>query len=143
MNKLRLVALFMTIVLLSSCATKALWDSTSADRYARVRADLVTEEDVKKKELPYFKSSDGKSFYVKKTSGDRVWDYTLRLFGTPVAVVVDVVTVVLYIGTLGLASGIAPYVGDLGAEGDSKNARGSESVAEDKLASQATSSIQQ
>jgi len=143
MKWLSLVVWLLVALQLSSCATKSLWVNTSADRYKRVRADLVSEEDVKKKDLPYFKSNDGSSYYVKKTTGDRVWDYTLRVFGTPVAVVMDAAYVVLFIGTLGLISGIAPYSGGV-SEGECKNnTRCNEQKADDKTASQASSSAKE
>jgi len=142
MKKLSLIAWLLIAVQLSSCATKSLWDSTSPDHYKRVRADLVPEEEVKKKELPYFKGSDGKSFYVKKTGSDRVWDYTLRVFGTPVAVVMDAAYIVLFIGTLGLVSGIAPYAGELKEEGDCKySTRCNKNYHAEELATQATDSF--
>jgi len=124
MTQLRFVIWLLIAVQLSSCATTSLWNSTSPDYYKRVRADLVSEEEVKKKGLPYFQSKDGTSFYVQKTDGDRVLDYTYRVVGTPFAVVIDAAYVVLVIGTLGLASGLNTFgVGGGGgmAEGDCKN----------------------
>jgi len=141
MKNFSVIAWLLVALQLSSCATKSLWDHTSADRYKRVRADLVSEEDVKKKDLPYFKSNDGSSYYVKKTTGDRVWDYTLRVFGTPVAVVVDAAYIVLFIGTLGLVSGIAPYSGGV-SEGECKNnTRCNEQKHAEAPATQASSSL--
>lgn len=97
-------AFIITIVLFSSCATKALWEATSAENYVRVRSDLIDEGDLKKKGLKYFKSDKDKAYYVEKNDFDRLKDYTFRLFGTPITVVIDAATSIFVIGGVGIAS---------------------------------------
>jgi len=103
---LKFKVLIIVLVLLSSCATKALWEATSPEYYVRVRADLVAEDDLKKKGMKYFKSDKDKAYYVEKNDFDKLRDYTFRLFGTPITVVIDVATSILVIGGVGVASEI-------------------------------------
>src|SRR6266540_31548 len=97
-------AMIIAVALFFSCATKALWEATSAESYVRVRSDLVAEEDLKKKGLKYFKSDKDKAYYVEKNDFDRLKDYTFRLFGTPITVVIDAATSILVIGGVGVTS---------------------------------------
>ena len=99
----KVLALSIITIMLSSCTTKALWEATSPESYVRVRSDLVAEEDLQKKGLKYFKSDKDKAFYVEKNDFDRLKDYTVRLFGTPITVVIDAATSILVIGGIGVA----------------------------------------
>jgi len=121
MRKLGVVACLLIAAQLSACATKSLWDSTSADKYVRVRADRNSEDEAKGNGLAYFKSDDGKSLYVQKTAGDRCRDYAVRLVGTPFTLVIDAVGTVLFIGTLGLVAVVTTLTdGDVSREGRCK-----------------------
>lgn len=92
--------------LLSSCATKALWRATDPTNYVRVRSDLVTEDELKKKGLNYFKSDKDKAYYVEKNDFDKLRDVTLRIFATPITVIIDAATSIFVIGTVGVAGEI-------------------------------------
>ena len=95
------VLLIAVLAATSSCATKTLWRTTSAGYFVRVRGDLVTEQELQKKGLKYFKDDKSRDFYVEKTGLDRVRDYAIRVFGTPITIVIDAATTLLVIGVIG------------------------------------------
>ncbi len=103
---LKAVFLMIIAVILSSCATKALWRATDPTYYVRVRGDLVTEDELKKKGLKYFKDDKSNAYYVEKNDFDKLRDLTLRIFATPITVVIDAATSIFVIGGVGVAGEI-------------------------------------
>lgn len=69
-----------------------------------MRSDLITEDELKQKGVKYFKSDKDKAYYVEKNDFDKLRDYTLRLFGTPITVVIDAATSIFVIGGVTAAS---------------------------------------
>jgi hypothetical protein len=79
----------------NSCATKALWDNTDPNKFVRIRFSQITEEVLIKNEVKYIKDNRNRVFYVEKDSFDKLKDYTYRVLGTPLTLVIDAVIVVV------------------------------------------------
>ncbi len=88
------------ITFLSSCATSALWKATDPDTYVQINMEDVSEEELKAQGLHYRADYFQEVYYVEKSAVDRLKDYSLRAFGTPVTVVWDAATSIFVIGIL-------------------------------------------
>lgn len=105
-HAMKILSALSVVIMLSSCATKALWKATAPESYVRVRSDVVLEEDIRKKGLKYYRSDTEKALYVEKNDLHKLRDYTLRLFGTPITVAIDAVTSILVVGAIVVAADV-------------------------------------
>ncbi|MFC1652112.1 hypothetical protein ACFL3F_00180 [Planctomycetota bacterium] len=99
-----IVILSTVIHLLSSCTvTKDLWDSYDPNEWIWIPANEITEEALLKKGLDYqdaTRDSGGGGYMVEKTKLVKLHDYTMLTLGTPVAVFIDSVPLIVYLGAL-------------------------------------------
>lgn len=93
---------FMVLVLLCSfavsCATTSLWESTDPGEFVRISMDDISEDELKEKELHYYKDHAYHVYYVEKTGLEKLRDYSLRVVGTPFTVVIDAASTILVVG---------------------------------------------
>ena len=83
-----LILIIVISFLCASCATKKLWENTDPNEYVRISASEITEEELKQRGIKYLKGYNN-DFYVEKSTLLKFKDYTMRLFVTPITVVVD------------------------------------------------------
>lgn len=95
---MKYIAVVLLLILTASCATTSLWKSTDPGKFVRISMDNITEDELKEKELRYYKDYTYHVYYVEKTGIEKLKDYSLRLIGTPVTVVIDAASVILVVG---------------------------------------------
>ena len=95
---LKLTSIMALMLLVSSCATKALWKATDPAHYVRVDSSLVTEDELKKRGIKYYWNDWDKAYYMEKSDLNKLRDYSLRLFGTPISVAIDAATTLVVVG---------------------------------------------
>ena len=105
-----ILILILLLVVNSSCVTQKLWKETNPNKYVKIYFTQITEEELIENGVNYIKDDKRKAFYVEKNSFEKLKDYTYRLLGTPVTLVLDTVTIIV------VAAGVAGYV-YLGAQG--------------------------
>jgi|GEM_PF-5913513 len=102
-------------VILTACATPALWEATDPHELLPIPKSKVTEAELKAKGLTYEIDNEQNLFYVEKTRLQKTKDYALRTVGTPVAFVVDAGLVAAVAGAVvGFIVYVAPYTGTCG-----------------------------
>jgi hypothetical protein len=84
-----LITTLAIFLICSACATKTLWKHTNPEEYVSIRYSEITEEKLKEEKIEYIKDDTYGVFYVKKSAMLKLKDYTLRVFLTPITVVVD------------------------------------------------------
>ena len=89
-------------ILCASCVTKKLWENTNPSEYVKISANDITAEELKEKGIEYIRYYNGGDFYVKKSALLKLKDYTLRLFITPITLVID--ATVSTVAVIGLAA---------------------------------------
>jgi hypothetical protein len=89
-----------SLMLTSSCATQTLWEEANPHEGVWVSASEVTEQQLIDKKIPYYKSNDelGDGYLIPKGRARQLGDYTIRIFATPITVVIDAATTVVVIG---------------------------------------------
>ncbi len=90
-------------VLLTSCATKQLWEDTETPEYAEMDATLMSEEELKEKGVEYYIADDGNYYYIRTSGVEKLRNYTFRTLATPFTVTIDAVTVV-FIGAIAVSN---------------------------------------
>lgn len=106
MEKKRFSILILVLFLCNSCATKALWECTDPDEYVKIKFTEIHEQELREKGAKYIRDDKRNVFYVEKNSFEKLTDYTYRLLGAPVAIVVDagaIAVTVVAVGILGMA----------------------------------------
>ena len=119
----RLSVLGMVALFASSCATRALWNATDPLEHVSVSQREVSEAELQARGVRYGKDDERGLYYVEKTKLQRLGDYSVRFFATPVTVVLDTATVIV-IG--GAVVGAVAVVGS--AERHEREVRESESM---------------
>lgn len=89
------VIIFTISFLLCSCATKTLWEKTDPNEYIKIKFTEITEEKLKKKGVKYITDEKNFVFLVEKNSFDKLKDYSVRIFGTPITIAIDASTLVI------------------------------------------------
>jgi len=92
-------------LLCTSCATTSLWEATDPDKYIQIKFTDITEQELQNKDAKYIKDEKTHLYYVDKSAAEKFKDYAIRLFATPVTIVVDATTVLIF-GIAGIAAGI-------------------------------------
>lgn len=83
-------------LLCASCATQSLWEATDPDKYIQIKFTDITEQELQEKGVEYIKDQKTHLYYVNKSSAEKFTGYAIRLFATPVTVVVDATTVAIF-----------------------------------------------
>jgi hypothetical protein len=101
-----LVTLLLSAVVVQSCCTSALWDSTDPDARLWMDADKITEAELQRRGIRYemYEAEWGRGYLVEKSGWRRLHDYNLRLLGTPVTLTLDAVGSVAVVGVVILAT---------------------------------------
>lgn len=94
---MRYIAGVLILALVSSCATSSLWKATDPGEFVRISMDDISEDELKEKELRYYKDPDHNAYYVEKTGIEKLRDYSLRLLATPFTVVMDAASIVIFV----------------------------------------------
>ena len=89
MKTTNLILLVAISILCVSCVTKKLWENTNPNEYVEISAADITAEELKERGVEYIRYYNGGNFYVKKSALLKLKDYTLRLFITPITLVID------------------------------------------------------
>lgn len=106
-----LAIISILFLLCTSCATKSLWEATDPDKYIQIKFTDITEQELKDKGAKYYKDDKTHSYYVNKNSQDKLKNYAIRVFATPVTVVIDATTVVIFGIAMGFTdSAIDDYI---------------------------------
>jgi len=92
------VSFVLLLCFLSSCATRSLWKETDPGKFVRISMDDITEDELKEKELRYYKDYIYHVYYVEKSGLEKLKDYSLRILGTPFTVVIDAATSIFVVG---------------------------------------------
>ncbi len=90
-----ITTLLPLFLLCNSCCTSALWESYDPDGYIQVRYSEITEQELRDKEMDFIKDEANSSYYVPKSNMRKLSEYSIRLFATPVTVVVDTALIVI------------------------------------------------
>jgi len=99
-----ILILTLLLFLNSSCATEAVWKNTNPDKFVKINFTQITEEELIENGVKYIKDNERKAFYVEKNSFAKLKDYTYRVLGTPVTLVIDTITIVV------VAAAVAGYI---------------------------------
>ena len=83
-------------VLLTSCATRYLWDHTST--YVAIAQSDACENDLNARHVKYIRSDVSKVLFVEKSGVDKCKTYAIRMIAAPFTVAVDTSTAVLVVG---------------------------------------------
>ncbi len=84
------------------CATPTLWKATDPNKYVEVSADYISEEHLTSKGITYHRDDKRGVYYIEKDNLAKLKDYTVRVFATPVSVMLDATLSILVVGTLGV-----------------------------------------
>ena len=90
-------ACFVILILCNSCATHFLWEKYDPNEYVIISTSDISEEELKDKGLKFYRDNCKDIFYVEKDANRKLKDYSYRVIGTPITVVVDVVSTVAVI----------------------------------------------
>jgi hypothetical protein len=92
------ISIIMIFSILSSgCVfTPELWKNTDPDEYIRIQYTKITEDELKAKNLIYIKDDERHSYFVEKNSFHKLKDYTYRTLGTPVTIILDTATILVF-----------------------------------------------
>lgn len=82
--------------MLTSCATRYLWDNTST--YVAIPQSDACEKDLDARGVKYIRSSDSKVFFVEKSNVDKCKTYAIRTIMTPFTVTIDAATTIAVVG---------------------------------------------
>ncbi|MFH2046792.1 MAG: hypothetical protein ABIK92_16800 [Pseudomonadota bacterium] len=91
-----IILITILFFVLNSCATTYLWDRTDPNGYVKIKFTEITEDNLKSRGAKYIRDDNEHAFYVDKDSFDRFKDYSTRVLGTPITVVIDATTVVIF-----------------------------------------------
>ncbi len=105
MNIKGILSLAVIVIFCTSCATPALWKATNPQEYVRINMEDISEKELKKKGLKYYKDETSEAYYVEKSALTKFKDYSLRILGTPVTITLDAMISIVVIGTLMTAKG--------------------------------------
>jgi hypothetical protein len=91
------ISIMIIVALLSSSCTftPKLYEMTDPNQYVRVEYGQIKEEDLREKNITYFKDDESASFYIAKSTFQKFQDYSIRTLVTPVAVVLDTATIMV------------------------------------------------
>jgi len=100
MNRLMRMACVAILLGTQGCATSSLWKRTNANERIWIDASKTTEEALKERGVEYqvYEGKNVKGYLIKKTSQDKMKDYSLRMLGTPVTLTVDAASAVVVVG---------------------------------------------
>ena len=86
-------ALLGLTILLSSCATHALWDATDPDLWAEAPKSTISTNDLAAKGVQYLVDAHTGDIFIPKSQLHKLGDYTIRVLATPITVTLDAVAV--------------------------------------------------
>ena len=95
MNLKWLSLVILIVLLCNACATKTLWENTNPGKYVKIEFSKITEEELLENGVKYIKDNSNQVFYVEKNSFAKLKDYTYRILGTPMTLVIDATTIVV------------------------------------------------
>ncbi len=80
-----------------SCMTLALWRTTNPHEYVWIDSSEITEKELQQRNVAYLKHEKNRrsGYLVEKNSAQKLQDYSQRIFGTPVTLVMDGVEVII------------------------------------------------
>jgi hypothetical protein len=87
-------------LLLSACATTALWDATDPHEYIAIPQTEISETELQESGVAYRKDDERGLYYVEKSALRQFGDYTIRALAAPATVVLDAATAIVVIGVL-------------------------------------------
>ncbi len=90
-----LVTLLPILFLCSSCCTSALWESYDPDGYIQIPYSEISEQELRDRNIDFIKDDAHSSYYVPKTNMQKLTEYSIRLFATPVTVAVDAAAIII------------------------------------------------
>lgn len=93
MKIINIAFLLLFFFLIQSC-TPALWKKTNPDEYVQVSMKDFSENEIKAKNIKYYKNDKEKVYYIEKSNLRKFGDYSLRFLLTPITVPIDAVTLI-------------------------------------------------
>ena len=83
-----------------ACATQRLWAETDPKARIWIDAGKTTEDSLRSRGVAYqvYEAPQGRGYLIEKSGWQKMGDYQLRLFGTPVTLALDTATTVAVIG---------------------------------------------
>jgi hypothetical protein len=111
MRQLNIIVWILIVAMISSCATKTLWGRTDPAQYVAVSSDVVSEAEMQKRGVKYIRNAQGNLFLIEKSDTEKLKDYTYRILGTPITIVIDASVAVIIVG--GYVLNPEQFVGDM------------------------------
>jgi hypothetical protein len=96
----KILTVIFSAMIIVSCVTAKLWEATDPNTYVAINMKDISERELIDKKVKYFKNYENGFYYVEKGALQKFQDYSLRVLGTPVTVVIDTATVILVVGLL-------------------------------------------
>jgi hypothetical protein len=93
--KMTVVSLVL-ILLMCSCATETLWKQTDPHEYVKINFTDISEKELVKRRAKYIRDDNQHAYYVRKNSFEKFKDYSARILGTPITLVIDATVVVIF-----------------------------------------------
>ena len=114
----KIIIIILILFINSSCATKALWEKTGPKKYVKIKYTEITEKELKNKGTKYIKDDEKHAFYVEKSSYEKFKNYSARVLGTPVTIVVDAASIVVFAVAFAIADNTIDEAREEGCERD-------------------------
>jgi hypothetical protein len=95
-----IVLLLLFVFLIQSCMTQRVWQKTDPDEYVQISMKEFSEDEIKAKNIKYYKNDKEKVYYIEKSNLRKLGDYSLRLLLTPITVPIDAATYIVVIAVL-------------------------------------------
>jgi len=99
-NPIPLIAALIGSLLLTSCATRMLWDKTDPHEYVVMKRTPESEARLRERGLDYQVHEATGLLMVEKSNFRKFHDYLTRFFFTPVAVAHDTAVVATVVGAV-------------------------------------------
>jgi hypothetical protein len=96
----KILLVIISAMIMVSCVTAKLWEATDPNTYVAINMKDISERELIDKKIKYFKNYENGFYYVEKGAIRKFQDYSLRVLGTPVTVVIDTATVILVVGLM-------------------------------------------
>lgn len=104
MNRASFILLLLTPMVLTSCATRTLWDHTDPHELLVLERTPEEEARLRANGLLYRVDVERNALYVQKSKFRKTHDYLTRFFVTPVAVAHDVAVGAAVVGAVAYVS---------------------------------------
>lgn len=105
MNWRPLISLALGCLMLTSCATPALWKHTNPHEYVVIKRTPEAQARIERSGLDYRMDEERGLIFVEKSKLRKLQDYTIRFFGTPIAIAADASAVGAVIFVISQAGG--------------------------------------